>query len=110
MNESLCNTPPAGADGRKALALLAAVGIIGVSLYLAREPLPDAPFASAGDSKDKKETPTARRRFRCQFVPRCRSTTSSGRRRHSTSPATRSPTGPTCRSPSSRGTASGSAT
>lgn len=57
MNESLCNTPPAGAGGRKVLALVAAVGIIGAALCLARQPLPDAPVAIAGDSKDKKETP-----------------------------------------------------
>lgn len=56
MNAPIRNTPPAGTGGRKALALFAAVGIIGVSLYLAREPLPDAPVAVAGDSKDKKET------------------------------------------------------
>jgi hypothetical protein len=60
MNDPIRNSPPAGTGGRKALALLAAVGIIGVALYLARDPLPDAPVAVAGDSKDKKETtPTA---------------------------------------------------
>jgi hypothetical protein len=60
MNESIRNTPPAGTGGRKALALLAAVGIIGATLYLARDPLPAGPVVIAGDSKDKKETtPTA---------------------------------------------------
>jgi hypothetical protein len=50
-----------GGGGRKAVALVGAVLIVGAALYLSDSPLPPAPNVAADDSKDKKSaTPTPR--------------------------------------------------